>query len=92
MIVQVERRKHIRLMIDEHKCHVKFFKTMITQRVKTQIFEKNCFDISSGGFSFVTAKTESKFFELGEEILGIELAIGADRTHGEWTHYEHYGN
>ncbi|MEX0799256.1 MAG: PilZ domain-containing protein [Bacteriovoracaceae bacterium] len=69
MIAQVDRRKHMRLRLTEDvQARVSFFKKNHTQQKKTQLFKKDCFDISAGGLAFIVSRTEAKFFKLGDGI------------------------
>ena len=76
MIAQVDRRKHLRLFLDENvTAQLNFFKESNGQRKITQKFSKSCFDISAGGLSFVVSKTELAFFKRGDQIHDLELYI-----------------
>lgn len=81
MIAQIDRRKHLRLFVENDiDVKVNFNKECQGQRVLTQNFNKSCFDVSSGGLSFLISKSESKFFEDGDKILGIILNVGEKKT------------
>ena len=41
----------------------------------TQQFGKSCFDISTGGFSFLVSRMESKFFQINDPIRMLEIKI-----------------
>jgi hypothetical protein len=82
MIAQVERRKHLRLNLvgsptEEVGCF--FYKSInakfLQTDIQTQYFEKNCHDISAGGLSLVLPKPAAKFFNEGELITQIFLAL-----------------
>lgn len=76
MIAQVERRKNMRLFLEEGlSLPLSFFKDSHGQRVVSQKFNKNCFDISAGGLSFVVSKTEVSFFKESDLISPIEFSI-----------------
>jgi c-di-GMP-binding flagellar brake protein YcgR len=45
-----------------------------------QRFMKDCFDLSSGGFSFLVSKMELKFFQLNESIQNLELKTSDWKT------------
>lgn len=76
MIAQAERRKDLRLVFpSDLSCPVQFFKTLTGGKVQTQIFEKNCYDLSAGGLSVLINKSESKFFEIGDEISDMKIEI-----------------
>lgn len=76
MIAQVDRRKHMRLFVEEGmKAEAHFEKENYGQRVLTQKFNKGCFDISAGGFSFIISKSESRFFQIGGSIERIQLIV-----------------
>ncbi len=73
-VAQVERRKSMRLNVhttDEIK--VTFAKATSVPRLMTQHFNKSCFDISSGGFSFLVSRMESKYFKINDPIRMINL-------------------
>jgi hypothetical protein len=81
MIAQVDRRKHLRLFVnDEMNVILSFAKQNHGQRVSTQQFEKKCFDISAGGISFIISKIEAKFFEVGDLVFGISLYLDKRKT------------
>lgn len=76
-VAQVERRKHVRLQVyqsDEVK--LSFTKVMIEPKPMSQQFKKSCFDVSSGGFSFLVSRMESKFFKINDPIRNIVIQIG----------------
>lgn len=74
MIAQIDRRKHMRLFVaEEVPAQIKFFKQTHAQRANTQMFDKQCFDISAGGLSFIVSKMESKFFMEGDSIGPIRI-------------------
>lgn len=78
-IAQVDRRKDLRLFLDNGiKIPISFDKQNHGQRVTTQKFNKMCFDISSGGLSFIVSKTESKFFMIDDEIFIESLEIDSN--------------
>jgi hypothetical protein len=76
MIAQVDRRKFMRLPVDDGiDCSIKFFKQSHLQQRNIQSFDRKCFDVSAGGLSFIVSKAEEKFFKSGDFILGLELKI-----------------
>ena len=76
MIAQVERRKEFRLFVENNlNIDVSFTKTNHGQKVATQPFKKNCFDISSGGLTFIISKIEKSFFKLGDKIDELVISI-----------------
>lgn len=76
MIAQVDRRKDLRLFVENGiNIELQFFKQNHGQKIATQQFKKGCFDISAGGLSFVISKTEKKFFKDGDIIKSIKLNL-----------------
>ena len=76
-IAQVERRKSLRLKVHEtNEVMLKFDKSITIPKELTQHFNKACFDISSGGISFLVSRMESKFFKINDPIRNIELDFG----------------
>jgi hypothetical protein len=85
-VAQVERRNSFRLKVhDEGDVKVSFGKTIDYPRQMSQHFLKNCFDLSTGGFSFYVSKMESKFFNVNDPIPLIEVKAGdwSTRASGE---------
>lgn len=81
MIAQIDRRKHLRLLVENDIIsNVSFNKESHGHKQVQQQFVKKCFDISAGGLSFIVSKTESKFFELGDLVCEFELNIGERKT------------
>lgn len=81
MIAQIDRRKHLRLFCEEEMdVTIGFSKQNHGQRISTQLFDKKCFDVSAGGLSFIISKIESKFFETGDYLQGINLLLGPRNT------------
>lgn len=77
LIAQIDRRKHLRLLLPEFLgVKVKFFREISSFRTSSRLFEKNCFDISAGGFSFILSKTEARFFKGTKDISLLSLRIG----------------
>jgi len=75
-VAQVERRKSLRLQVYESDgVKINFSKMMVAIRPLTQQFNKSCFDISSGGFSFMASRMESKFFKINDPIRTIEFEV-----------------
>ncbi len=76
MIAQIDRRKSLRLFLDEGlDLEIGFSKKNHSQNVLNQRFEKKCFDISSGGLSFLISRLEMNFFKRGDSIKGIQLNL-----------------
>ena len=76
MFAQVERRKHLRLLLsDEQLAPLSFQKENQGQIQSLLNFSKNCFDISAGGCSFIVSKTEQKFFKKSDWIKKIKLTL-----------------
>ena len=73
-VAQVERRKSIRLNVyQSEELKISFGKSVSNPRPMSQHFDKNCYDISSGGFSFLVSRIESKFFQINDPIRTIEI-------------------
>jgi hypothetical protein len=76
-VAQVERRKHVRLQVYESdEVKLAFSKVMIEPKPQSQLFKKSCFDVSSGGFSFLVSRIESKFFKINDPIRNIMIQVG----------------
>lgn len=76
-VAQVERRKNLRLNVHaSSEVRISFGKSVTLPRPMTQHFLKDCFDISTGGFSFFVSKMESKFFQVGDPIASVEVKAG----------------
>ena len=74
IVAQVDRRKSFRLNVhDESEVQLSFNKSVLVPRSMSQHFHKDCFDISSGGFSFFVSKIEMKFFQASDKIPKIEI-------------------
>lgn len=74
MIAQIDRRKHLRLFVEDYMpIQVNFIKKSNLNGNVTQQFDKKCYDLSAGGFSFVISKTEAKFFKIGDPVLNVSL-------------------
>jgi hypothetical protein len=81
VVAQVERRKNIRLNVHaSSEVKISFAKTVLTPRQMTQHFAKDCFDFSTGGFSFLVSKMEFKFFQIGDKISSVDLKAGNHTT------------
>ncbi len=77
MIAHVDRRRHLRIFATPSiKAEATFYKSFFSQRVNTQLFKKNSFDIGTGGLSFIVSKMELKYFNEGDRIVGIILNLG----------------
>jgi hypothetical protein len=71
---QVERRKSLRLNVYEtSEVKLSFTKSPSLSSSTSQRFIKDCFDLSSGGFSFLVSRMELKFFQINESIQTLEL-------------------
>lgn len=76
-VAQVERRKSFRLNVYQTEdVKISFGKSVSVPRPMSQHFHKACFDISSGGFSFLVSRMESKFFQINDPIRTIEIKAG----------------
>lgn len=74
MLVQVERRKDIRMRISEHQPINCLFKKKFNNNI-IRTFEKNCFDLSAGGLSVIVSKSERDLFNIGDIIDNFEIFI-----------------
>lgn len=73
-VAQVERRKSFRLNVYEaENIKINFAKSVSVPRPMSQNFQKSCFDISTGGFSFLVSRMESKFFQINDPIRMLEI-------------------
>jgi hypothetical protein len=76
-VAQVERRQSLRMNVhDSSEVKITFAKSVIFPRTMTQTFHKSCYDISSGGFSFLVSRMESKFFQVGDPISRVDIKAG----------------
>lgn len=76
MIAQIDRRKNLRLFVEEGmSIKTIFHKESHGQKVANQLFQKDCFDISAGGLSFVVSKPERKFFLKGDRVNQLKLKM-----------------
>ena len=76
-VAQVERRKSFRLnTYQTEEVKVSFVKSVSIPRPMSQQFQKSCYDISVGGFSFFVSRMESKFFQIHDPIRNIEIKVG----------------
>jgi hypothetical protein len=76
-VAQVDRRNNFRLNIEgTSEVMLSFGKTMNGQRPMSQHFHKNCYDVSTGGFSFYVSKMEMKFFQNNDAIPVVEIKTG----------------
>lgn len=76
MIAQVDRRKNLRVAVRSAMiCDITFYKSFIGHKVTTQLFKKNCYDISTGGLSFILSKSELKFFKVGDIVGSIIIQL-----------------
>ncbi len=78
-IVRQERRKSLRTRIDEKDVQVAFQKEVNGAQRFNQFFEKNCYDLSVGGLSFIMTQTESKMFKMGDRIYFADVIINGRR-------------
>lgn len=71
---QAERRKDLRLNVyDQQEIKVSFGKTITVPRTMSQFFLKACFDVSSGGLSFLVSRSEAKMFLSNDPIASMEI-------------------
>ena len=76
MIAQVERRKHMRLFLEQGlELELAFSKENHGQRKIQQKFSKSCFDISAGGLSFILTRSETSFFKKNDLITPLEIHL-----------------
>ena len=76
-VAQVERRKSFRLNVHQSsEVRLSFGKSASGPRPMSQHFLKDCFDISTGGFSFFVSKMEMKFFQTNDTIPLVEIKAG----------------
>ena len=82
LIAQIDRRKHLRLFVEEKQpVLLEFSKKTNSHLTTVQTFKKPIFDLSAGGLSFVISKLESKFFRLGDKLQKVKLAVESLRNH-----------
>jgi hypothetical protein len=75
-VAQVERRKSIRLnVLERAEVKLTFSKEVALPRMVKQAFVKGCYDISTGGFSFLVSRTEHKFFGVNDKISNLEICL-----------------
>lgn len=76
-VAQVDRRKELRLNVEgTSEVKLSFGKTVSLPRPMSQHFLKDCYDVSTGGFSFYISRLESKFFQVNDPIPMVELKAG----------------
>lgn len=76
-VAQVDRRKELRLNVEGNTVvKLSFGKSVTVPRPMSQHFLKDCYDVSSGGFSFYISRLESNFFHVNDHIPLIELKAG----------------
>jgi c-di-GMP-binding flagellar brake protein YcgR len=82
MVAQVERRKYFRLeKMDGIIMRTNFYiASDMGATNKVQLFEKDCFDLSAGGLSFIITKLEKKFFNIDDIVAGIHLMFGSNEV------------
>lgn len=81
MIAQIDRRKHLRLFRESGvNIGVDFKKDLGTHTERVQYFNKDCFDISAGGLSFILSRTESKYFQKDNMIDSMILNLDGKKT------------
>lgn len=77
MIAQIDRRKDLRLFLDEAKnVRVEFGKVDHSQKKISMNFTKSCFDISGSGCSFVVKKSEKHFFRKSDIVSNLKITLG----------------
>lgn len=80
-VAQVDRRQSYRLNVHRaSEIKISFSKSVVSQQAKTQHFLKDCYDISSDGFSFHISKMEYKFFQINDSITSLEIKMGSWST------------
>ncbi len=76
-VAQVDRRKELRLNVEgASEVKLSFGKSVTLPRPMSQHFLKDCYDVSTGGFSFYISRLESKFFQLNDQISMVEIKAG----------------
>lgn len=74
---QSERRQTLRAKVFEQgDFDLKFLKKIKTYKEFSQHFDKKCFDLSTGGFSFFISKAESSFFKIDDALPDVKLSTG----------------
>jgi c-di-GMP-binding flagellar brake protein YcgR len=73
-VVQVERRKDIRLKITEKNPIECIFRKKFNNNI-VRTFEKGCYDLSAGGLSVIISKAERDLFKVGDIINEMEIYI-----------------
>lgn len=68
-IAMQERRESLRLRVDEFNVKVNFQKDLKKRTISLKDFDKTCFDLSTGGISFIMTATEARYFEIGDKIF-----------------------
>lgn len=77
MIAQVERRKDLRLRIEENQdCHLKFKHESKVISGRIHSFDKHIHDISAGGISTILTKGEADYFNIGDIVKPVSIWIG----------------
>jgi hypothetical protein len=72
----LERRERQRINVFEtNEVSLNFSKVSDGLRPISQGFNKYCFDISSGGFSFFISRLESRFFKIHDPIRNIQISL-----------------
>ncbi len=79
-IVRQERRKSLRIRIENKDVKLAFQKEVSRNQHYNQVFEKDCYDLSVGGLSFIMTQTESKMFKIGERIYFADVIINGRRV------------
>jgi hypothetical protein len=76
-VAQVDRRKELRLNVEgTSEVKLSFGKSVNLPKPMSQHFLKDCYDVSTGGFSFYISRLESKFFQINDQIPMIEIKAG----------------
>lgn len=79
-LIRINRRKDERLLFDEKlKSNVEFMKTMVCPTIRTTLFRKPLFDLSSQGASIVVTKMEKKYFEVGDLLPSMVVWINEEQ-------------
>lgn len=75
-MAQIERRKWLRLPMEEQKnIHLQFTKPYLKPHLTHQVFSGVPYDLSGGGISFCVSRSEVGAYVPGEKIKHVELFI-----------------
>jgi hypothetical protein len=93
LIAQLDRRRSLRLnTYSSEEVKLSFTKTIQQLKPIPHQFAKNCYDISTGGFSFLISKAELKYFEVGQEVpeMGVKIANWSSKPSAKITGIREY--